>query len=98
MSGVLGWGKSVFGQLGLRGEEVDRVALPHQIPNLRGSDIVDFGCGENHTLVCLSDGSLYTCGSHDFNQLGHSKSTKRFGESRGWMMNDDELKLFVAGF
>ena len=82
MSGVLGWGKAASGQLGLKGEEVDKVAIPRQIPNLRGSNVVDIGCGENHTLVCLSDGSLYTCGSNDFNQLGHSKSTKRFGESK----------------
>ena len=80
MSGVLGWGKADNGQLGLKGEEVDRVLVPKQIPNIRGSEVVDIGCGDNHTLVCLKDGSLYTCGSNDFNQVGHSKSTKRFGE------------------
>ena len=81
MSGVLGWGKAVSGQLGLKGEDVDTVNIPHQIPNICGSEVADITCGENHTLVCLNDGSLYSCGSNDFNQLGHSKSTKRFGES-----------------
>lgn len=79
MSGVLGWGKAAHGQLGLnKGEEVDQVRLPTQIPNLRGSEIADVACGDNHTVVCMRDGSLYSCGNNDFNQLGHCKSQKRF--------------------
>ena len=77
---MLGWGKAASGQLALRGEEVDQVTSPTQVPNIRGSEIVNIGCGYNHTLLCLTDGSLYTCGSNDYSQLGHSKSTKRFGE------------------
>ncbi|XP_070185594.1 probable E3 ubiquitin-protein ligase HERC4 isoform X2 [Littorina saxatilis] len=78
MSGVLGWGKAGFGQLGLKGEEIDSVAVPKQIPNVRGAEVADIGCGENHTLVCNNDGILYTCGNNDYNQLGHDKSTRRF--------------------
>jgi E3 ubiquitin-protein ligase HERC4 len=80
MSGVLGWGKAASGQLGLRGEEVTNKSIPHEIFNIRGSEVADIGCGENHTLICLKDGSLFTCGSNEFNQLGHEKSTKRFGK------------------
>lgn len=79
MSGVLGWGKAIYGQLGLKGQDIDAVKVPQQIPNLRGSEIKDVACGENHTLVCLQDGSLYSCGFNDYYQLGHDKSTKRFG-------------------
>ncbi|XP_025109436.1 probable E3 ubiquitin-protein ligase HERC4 isoform X2 [Pomacea canaliculata] len=78
MSGVLGWGKAISGQLGLKGEEVDKVLNPVQIPNLRGSEVLDIACGENHTLVCLKDGSVYSCGNNDHGQLGHTKSSKRF--------------------
>lgn len=77
MSGVLGWGKAANGQLGLKGTEVDKVTTPTHISNVRGSEVVDIGCGDSHTLVCLKDGSLYTCGSNEDNQLGHEKSTKR---------------------
>lgn len=54
------------------------MSAPTQIPNLRGSEVANIACGDSHTLVCLHNGSLYTCGNNDNSQLGHTKSCKRF--------------------
>lgn len=37
------------------------------------------GCGDNHTVLVLKDGEVYSCGSNDFGQLGHEKPRTRPG-------------------
>ncbi|XP_065584431.1 probable E3 ubiquitin-protein ligase HERC4 isoform X2 [Artemia franciscana] len=43
-------------------------------PDLGGKWVV---CGENHTLMVLSDGQIWSCGSNDYGQLGQNKARKR---------------------
>jgi alpha-tubulin suppressor-like RCC1 family protein len=35
------------------------------------------GCGDNHTVLILEDGTVYSFGSNDYGQLGHSRSRTR---------------------
>jgi E3 ubiquitin-protein ligase HERC4 len=34
-------------------------------------------CGENHTVIIIENGQIYSCGNNDSGQLGHEKPTKR---------------------
>lgn len=38
------------------------------------------GCGDNHTILVLGDGKLYSFGLNDFGQLGHGRSRTRAGK------------------
>lgn len=38
------------------------------------------GCGDNHTILIMKDGKLYSFGQNDFGQLGHGKSRTRPGK------------------
>ncbi|GAB6023588.1 putative E3 ubiquitin-protein ligase herc3 [Chamberlinius hualienensis] len=69
------WGNSENGELGLGGIEEEKVFVPRplSIPTSHHEYVVQsISCGLNHTLF-LVDGQIYSCGSNDFGQLGHSK-------------------------
>ncbi|BFZ17846.1 hypothetical protein BsWGS_20885 [Bradybaena similaris] len=83
MPSVLAWGKASLGALGLAGSEHTSVATPHQIQSLEGVEIQHISSGEAHTLICLKDGSVHTCGSSDFQQCGRSGILTKFGRVVG---------------
>uniref|UniRef100_A0A0B7B1Z2 Uncharacterized protein n=1 Tax=Arion vulgaris TaxID=1028688 RepID=A0A0B7B1Z2_9EUPU len=58
MPTVLTWGKASLGALGLFGSEHTSVTSPHQIQSLEGVEIRNISSGDNHTLVCVRDGSV----------------------------------------
>ncbi len=41
---------------------------------------MDVGCGTNHTVFVLSDGTVYSCGDAHNGQLGHEKATSKPGQ------------------
>ena len=43
------------------------------------SVVVIVGCGDNHTVLVMKDGRIYSFGSNDYGQLGHHKSRTRAG-------------------
>ena len=51
------------------------------------------GCGDNHTVVTLADGSLYSFGSNDFGQLGHHRSRTRPGKDSN---HDRHISLLMT--
>lgn len=83
MSAVLAWGKANEGALGLGGSERTSVTCPHQVPNVEGKDVQHINCGEKHTLVCLKDGSVLSCGANDFNQCGRDSNLHNLGRVEG---------------
>lgn len=48
-------------------------------------------CGESHTAFLLEDGTLWTCGSNDHGQLGHTK-----GRTRPSLVEGLEGRFIVA--
>lgn len=40
------------------------------------------GCGENHTILVMKDGKLFSFGLNDYGQLGHGRSRTRAGQWR----------------
>ncbi|GAB1598948.1 probable E3 ubiquitin-protein ligase HERC4 isoform X1 [Argonauta hians] len=78
MSQLFCWGNCQDGQLGIGADDVITVTSPRELctDDIRGP-IENIACGQNHTLIALEDGSTYSCGNNDYNQLGHSKSRTR---------------------
>ncbi|KAI8797509.1 E3 ubiquitin-protein ligase HERC4 isoform X1 [Biomphalaria glabrata] len=77
---VLAWGKENSGALGLGGSERNTVLTPSQIPSLDGKEIRSISSGVGHTLVCLKDGQVLSCGSNDFRQCGRDTNLNKLGE------------------
>lgn len=80
MIGVFGWGRSNDGQLSIGASEETSILSPKEVPRLQELDIKEISCGEKHTLIVTRDGKLYTCGSNEYGELGHSKPKSQAGK------------------
>ncbi|CAF0899632.1 unnamed protein product [Brachionus calyciflorus] len=75
---MLCWGSTRNGQLGLGGIEEEIIFSP--TPNKffeKKARLKQIACGYNHTLFLLEDGTVYSCGNNDYEQLGHEGPRKR---------------------
>lgn len=77
MIGVFGWGRSNDGQLSIGVSEETSILSPKEVSRLQELDIKEISCGEKHTLIVTKDGKLYSCGSNEYGELGHSKPRSR---------------------
>lgn len=68
---VLTWGHGAYGQLG-QGLETTTLNAPREVEAVRGKEIVDVICGQNHTLFLSREGRVLACGNNYFGQLGLS--------------------------
>ncbi|KAF9111375.1 hypothetical protein BGX27_005014 [Mortierella sp. AM989] len=80
---LMGWGSNRQGQLGVLERFADNT-IPFTEKELRGKfmeptriliakehpAIVDMACGQNHSLVLFSDGTVYSSGLNKYGQLG----------------------------
>ncbi|KAF7384056.1 hypothetical protein HZH68_014813 [Vespula germanica] len=66
---VFGWGKNVFGQLGLNDTQIRY--LPCQLRTLRNAKVCYAACGEEFSVFLTMDGGVFTCGAGMYGQLGH---------------------------
>ncbi|XP_004512057.1 ultraviolet-B receptor UVR8 isoform X2 [Cicer arietinum] len=51
---------------------------PRLVEELRGIHVVDIACGLDHSLVLCRDGSLLSCGSNVYGQLGRAREDLGF--------------------
>ncbi|MBU0674446.1 MAG: hypothetical protein KJ950_07375 [Proteobacteria bacterium] len=65
---VWGWGSNSYGQLDITPTGNDPVILPRQLNITRAKAIA---AGQNDTAIVRADGTLWTCGTNERNQLGH---------------------------
>lgn len=70
MTTLFAWGKATSGALGLTNPEINGVSVPQHVESLENVIIHSVSSGKNHTLVCLTDGSVKSCGANDFEQCG----------------------------
>jgi E3 ubiquitin-protein ligase HERC4 len=83
---MLCWGSTKYGQLGLGGIEEELIKKPTKNKFLATAPdsprVKQASCGVNHTLFLLDDGSVYSCGNNDLEQLGHEGPRKKPGNKR----------------
>lgn len=81
---MLCWGSTKYGQLGLGGIEEEIIKKPTKNKFLaieqNSSRVKQVSCGVNHTLFLLDNGSVYSCGNNDLEQLGHGGPRKKPGK------------------
>ncbi|KAM3610146.1 uncharacterized protein V6R79_026111 [Siganus canaliculatus] len=68
--GVFSWGRNDHGQLGL-GDRTDR-HIPTSVHCLNMKKSVQISCGKDHTAILTKTGSVFSCGSSQYGQLGHN--------------------------
>ncbi|XP_071455632.1 probable E3 ubiquitin-protein ligase HERC4 [Hetaerina americana] len=71
------WGNTVNGELGLGGIEEEHILSPRELYFKEAANVSYVSCGENHTVMLTDVGTVYTCGSNDYGQLGHDGPRKR---------------------
>ncbi|XP_062902900.1 probable E3 ubiquitin-protein ligase HERC3 isoform X1 [Mobula hypostoma] len=71
---LLCWGHANLGQLGLGEGHENIVIQPRTSSFFSSKSVREVACGRYHTAFVLQDGSVYTCGSNIWGQLGHEKS------------------------
>jgi alpha-tubulin suppressor-like RCC1 family protein len=74
------WGKNNDGQLGLEETGEEFVTLPRVVDNKSWGNVKWVSCGWRHTAFLTRDGSVYTCGSNEYGQLGCEKEGRRAGK------------------
>ncbi|MFD0676099.1 MULTISPECIES: cadherin-like beta sandwich domain-containing protein [unclassified Paenibacillus] len=68
-SSVYAWGANTNGQLGT-GDHASEKASPTVVPIAAGQTIKEISTGSTHTLMLLSDGSVWGAGNASFGRLG----------------------------
>lgn len=79
---LFSWGLGPHGELGLTqakdGVDTETaVSQPERVRRFGVRAVRDIACGQRHTLVLLANGSVYSCGSNDFGQLGQDRSMRK---------------------
>ncbi|XP_061107087.1 probable E3 ubiquitin-protein ligase HERC3 isoform X2 [Conger conger] len=69
---VFAWGKNSAGQLGV-GDKEDRYE-PTIVKSLHLKRTVFISCGDEHTAILTKGGLVFTFGSGEYGQLGHSSN------------------------
>ncbi|XP_061107095.1 probable E3 ubiquitin-protein ligase HERC4 isoform X2 [Conger conger] len=69
---VFAWGKNSAGQLGV-GDKEDR-HVPTTVKSLNLKRTVFISCGDKHTAILTKGGLVFTFGSGEYGQLGHSSN------------------------
>lgn len=73
---VFGWGKNLFGQLGLNDNKSK--AFPTQLRTLRSLGVRFISCGDDFSVFLTLDGGVFTCGAGTYGQLGHGNVANDF--------------------
>lgn len=66
---VFGWGKNVYGQLGVNDQLSKN--FPTQLRTLRSIGVRYIACGDDFSVFLTQDGGVFTCGAGTYGQLGH---------------------------
>ncbi|KRT83036.1 Regulator of chromosome condensation repeat containing protein [Oryctes borbonicus] len=74
---MFAWGSTIHGELGLGGIEDEHILAPRNLDWHQAAEVTQAACGTNHTLLLTKEGKVYSCGSNDYGQLGHSQPRKR---------------------
>ncbi|XP_044538347.1 probable E3 ubiquitin-protein ligase HERC6 [Gracilinanus agilis] len=73
------WGDNSSGQLGIRAARRGKARTVRCRPgaSLGSERLLQAACGERHSLLLLSDGTVWSCGNNSCGQLGRKKCLNR---------------------
>jgi alpha-tubulin suppressor-like RCC1 family protein len=72
---VYGFGNNFNGQLGLGHNNSDNPYIPKLVPLPSGKKPIKVSCGIDYSIILMSDGTVYGCGSNGVGQLGTGNTT-----------------------
>jgi len=81
--GMFCWGNTANGELGLGGIEDHQILMPRELSFQDVDQVQHVACGKYHTVLVTRSGSVFSCGSNDYGQLGHEKHQKRLEKVDG---------------
>ncbi|XP_019880838.1 RCC1-like G exchanging factor-like protein [Aethina tumida] len=96
--GVFLQGNNSYGQCGrkiIQDEDYVRSKTVNHLTTIDGKDVKDVICGQDHTLLLMNDGSVYSCGWGADGQtgLGHYKNVDVFHRIKGDIDNENIVQL-----
>ncbi|KAL0268568.1 UNVERIFIED_CONTAM: hypothetical protein PYX00_010455 [Menopon gallinae] len=96
--GIFTFGNNSYGQCGrtiFEDEDYGGSHVVHNIKNLDGLKIQSAECGQDHTLLLMEDGSVYSCGWGADGQtgLGHMSNVERFTKVKGEIEGEKIVKI-----
>jgi len=71
------WGYGLAGQLGLGDTENRLVPVRVGAEEVFGGRVLMTACGNEHTLIVTTKGTLWTCGEGEYGTLGHTNEKTR---------------------
>ena len=74
---IWGTGRNNFGQLGIGTTSDVTVLTPMNTTTIEGRKAIFVSCGFTHTMVLMSDGTVWGTGSNSFGQLGIGNTTQQ---------------------
>lgn len=64
----MSFGSNLLGQCGHG--EIKTQMKPKLIESLRGVNVIDVACGENHSIILTDTGNVYATGANEYGQIG----------------------------
>jgi alpha-tubulin suppressor-like RCC1 family protein len=92
---IWGTGLNSNGQLGL-GDTTDRNTLTRITSNIGRNTPKIISCGANHTMVLMTDGTIWGTGKNNYGQLGLIDSTDRTTLTQITTKNGDSIPLSIS--
>ena len=88
------WGYGEYGSLG-HGDGESR-STPKVIDGLVGKKAIQVACGWCHTIVCTSNGRVYSFGDGEYGQLGHGDSKEQWTPTLIEALSEGKFVVKVA--
>ena len=88
-------GYNNYGQLGLN-DNTNRTTFTQVTTNIN-NDVKQIACGYYHTFILKNDGSVWSCGNNENEQLGLNDTTKRTSFTQVTTNINNDVKQIVCG-
>src|SRR4051794_39495899 len=92
----LGWGSSVFGQIGTGAQPI-RTQSPTAVAGSGGTDIVALAGGEDFSIFLKADGTVWAAGRNSAGQLGSGAPDTQAHATPSPVTGLGDVKAIAAG-
>jgi len=92
---LCGWGLNTSGQLGINNTINRSTATIIPLPS--GKSVKQFSCGGYHTVILMTDGTVYSCGLNSNGQLGNGTTNNSLSLSIVNLPQGKNVKEVICG-